>query len=555
MKKPILGKVGNKSQYIDVQRLLETRLLVQANSGGGKSWALRRLLEQTANHVQQIVIDPEGEFATLREKYDYIIAAPHDGDAEASPRTAKLMARRLLETGVSAIIDIYDLKAHERHSFVKLFLDSLVNAPRKLWRPALVVLDEAHMFAPEKGKAESTGSVIDIATRGRKRGLCLIAATQRLSKLHKDVAAECINKLVGRTGLDVDVKRAADELGMTAREAMAALRGLNEGEFFIFGPAFTKKVEKVKVGNVSTTHPKAGSRFMKAPPAPSAKVKKILGQLGDLPKEAAQEATTTTDLKKEVTRLRRELTVAQKTGGGISEKEVQKRIDVAITAATKNVLRQSEGIERALAQIDSTTTAALKKYGLACYAPIARPKLDQPSQQARHRLDSIKVNNSGPMSTKLRAGAIRILRELASRYPAGYSKQQVGVLTKFSHKGGTFSTYMSDLRKAGYIEENDKLIYATEDGIREVGDDVPATPNTHEEVMALWRKALRSGAYRILEVIVHAGNGGIQKEVIAEAMDMAVGGGTFSTYLSDLHRNGLVTKSGSNFTACDILYP
>lgn len=155
---------------IDLQRLLETRLLVQANSGGGKSWALRRILEQTANQVQQLVIDPEGEFATLRERFDYIVCAPHDGDAVAHPRTAKLLARRLLETGVSAILDIYDLQAHERKAFVRQFCDALVDAPKGLWHPALVVLDEAHVFAPEAGSSESLGAVVDLATRGRKRG-------------------------------------------------------------------------------------------------------------------------------------------------------------------------------------------------------------------------------------------------------------------------------------------------------------------------------------------------------------------------------------------------
>lgn len=114
---------------IDLPALLETRLLVQANSGGGKSWALRRLLEQTAPHVQQLVIDPEGEFSSLREKFDYVIAAPHDGDALASPATASLLARRLLESGSSAILDIYDLKAHERTLFVRRFLEALVNTP------------------------------------------------------------------------------------------------------------------------------------------------------------------------------------------------------------------------------------------------------------------------------------------------------------------------------------------------------------------------------------------------------------------------------------------
>lgn len=47
--------------------------------------------------------------------------------------------------------------------------------------------------------AESAGAVIDLATRGRKRGQCAVIATQRLSKLHKDAAAEMKNKLIGGT--------------------------------------------------------------------------------------------------------------------------------------------------------------------------------------------------------------------------------------------------------------------------------------------------------------------------------------------------------------------
>src|SRR5438094_10539198 len=93
---------------IDLPTLIDTRLLVQANSGGGKSWLLRRLLEQSQGKVQQIVIDLEGEFATLREKYDYVLAGK-DGDTPAEPRSAYLLAKRLLELNVSTIIDMYEL--------------------------------------------------------------------------------------------------------------------------------------------------------------------------------------------------------------------------------------------------------------------------------------------------------------------------------------------------------------------------------------------------------------------------------------------------------------
>ncbi|MFX8199489.1 DUF87 domain-containing protein, partial [Acinetobacter baumannii] len=45
---------------LDLERLLATRLLIQAGSGGGKSWLLRRLIEQAFGKVRLIVFDPEG---------------------------------------------------------------------------------------------------------------------------------------------------------------------------------------------------------------------------------------------------------------------------------------------------------------------------------------------------------------------------------------------------------------------------------------------------------------------------------------------------------------
>src|SRR3569833_546563 len=50
---------------LDLEELLATRLLVQGNSGSGKSHLLRRLLAQSANLVQQAIIDPEGDFPAL----------------------------------------------------------------------------------------------------------------------------------------------------------------------------------------------------------------------------------------------------------------------------------------------------------------------------------------------------------------------------------------------------------------------------------------------------------------------------------------------------------
>lgn len=283
---------------LNVEHLLASRGLVCANSGGGKSYGLRRIVESLQNRVQQIIIDTDGEFASLREKFDFVVCAAHGGDALAHPKTAALLCRRLLETKVSAVIDIQDLKQNDRHLFVKIFLETLMELPKPLWSPLVLHLDEAHLYCPEKGFGESIASdaVIDLASRGRKRGYCLVAATQRMAKFRKDAAAELLNKFIGRTGLDLDVKRAAFELGMTPKEAQATLPHLNF-VFYAYGPAVSAQVKPMRFDTVETSHPQAGVARTKELPKPTKAIMGVLPQLADLPKEAEQEAKTLREMK------------------------------------------------------------------------------------------------------------------------------------------------------------------------------------------------------------------------------------------------------------------
>src|ERR1035437_2980962 len=91
----------NAETKVDLPKLIESRLVIQANSGGGKSWATRRLIEESFGHVQVIVIDPEGEFGNMRGEYDFVYAGK-GGDAPVESRSAALLAIRLLELKASA---------------------------------------------------------------------------------------------------------------------------------------------------------------------------------------------------------------------------------------------------------------------------------------------------------------------------------------------------------------------------------------------------------------------------------------------------------------------
>jgi hypothetical protein len=353
----------------NVATLIDTRLLIQASSGGGKSWAIRRILEQTNGKVQQLVIDPEGEFHTLRERYDYVYAAPHGGDTVAHPRSAALLAERLLELGASAILDIFELKPDPRREFVRRFLEALVEVPKRLYHPVLVILDEAHDYAPEGRQCESTAAVVDEAARGRKRGQSLVLATQRISKLSKDAAAELKNRLIGGTFLDLDIKRAGDELG-TDKEGSRKLRELDQGWFWAFGPALTRAPTLTKVGPVVTSHPKAGAKLdAPVPPTPE-RIRALLPKLADLPAEAEQRARTEKELKQDLAEARRKITLLERGAPARVETKVEiERVEVPVLTG-----KQLQAFERGAARVEKTGTALVEVGGQ--FVTIARELLE-----------------------------------------------------------------------------------------------------------------------------------------------------------------------------------
>jgi uncharacterized protein len=276
--------------FIDVAELLGTRLLVQGNSGSGKSHLLRRLLEQSAAMVQQVVIDPEGDFVSLADVFDHVVI---DGAAHSAREIAAL-AGRVRQHRVSVVLALDELEVEQQIRCAALFLAALFDAPREHWFPALVVVDEAQMFAPaaagelaEDTRRQTLSAMTNLMCRGRKRGLAGIVATQRLAKLAKNVAAEASNFLMGRTFLDIDMQRAADLLGMDRRQA-ERIRDLQRGHFLGLGPAISRRPLAVRIGAVRTGGKNAAEGLMPLPVANADEREALL--LDELAQEAAMPA-------------------------------------------------------------------------------------------------------------------------------------------------------------------------------------------------------------------------------------------------------------------------
>lgn len=263
---------------MDLEELLATRLLVQGNSGSGKSHLLRRLLERSAGHVQQIVIDPEGDFVTLGDKYGHVAIEA----ADYSEREIARFAERIREHRASVVLSLDGLEAEGQMRCAAAFLAALFDAPRDHWYPALVVVDEAQLFAPAAGadvaeevRRASLTAMTNLMCRGRKRGLAGVIATQRLAKLAKNVAAEASNFLMGRTFLDIDMARAADLLGMERRQA-EQIRDLSRGTFLALGPAVSRRPISIRIGAVETSARSGSPKLTPLPDAPPEDLKDLL---------------------------------------------------------------------------------------------------------------------------------------------------------------------------------------------------------------------------------------------------------------------------------------
>jgi hypothetical protein len=204
-----------------------------------------------------------------------------DGAAYSGAEIGRLAAR-VREHRASVVLALDGLEVEAQMKCAAQFLGALFDAPRDQWYPALVVVDEAQVFAPaaagdvsDEARRVSLAAMTNLMCRGRKRGLAGVIATQRLAKLAKNVAAEASNFLMGRTFLDIDMARAADLLGMERRQA-EQIRDLERGHFLALGPAISRRPLAVRIGPVRTASRGAAHGLLPLPSTPAGELQALL---------------------------------------------------------------------------------------------------------------------------------------------------------------------------------------------------------------------------------------------------------------------------------------
>lgn len=251
---------------IDPDRLAQERLLIQGASGSGKSYLLRSLLETLADSGQSVsIIDPEGEYVTLAAKFPFAVIPVAD---LPNPASCYALAESAARHRQSYILDLSDSDPLERQSVVGSLITATLELPRTHWQQRFIAIDEAHELAPQSGNPASRQPIALLASKGRKRGLALLAATQRISKLCKNTAAELRNVLIGQTIIESDVKRSLEALCLPADFKHRSTLKTLDHTFLGFGPSIPVYAHPICANAPQTAPPTDGIKTAHNTPQP-----------------------------------------------------------------------------------------------------------------------------------------------------------------------------------------------------------------------------------------------------------------------------------------------
>jgi len=435
-----IGDEDGNPFNISAQKVLSGRTAIIGMSGAGKSHLVGVICEELAeNDLPFVIIDPEGEYASLKEKYEVVWAANNPkADVRLRTQGMEKLASAVVEHRARLVIDTSN--SSNELEVVSRFLNEFYSIESEKKEPIAVIVEEADRFAPQ-----SSGDVVEelyeISRRGRKRGIGLIIATQRPAMVDKNVLSQCGNQFIGRLRSERDLN--AVSLFFSRSKDVKSLPELERGSFFVMGdisptPALVHIKER-KTSSIGSTPELKGKKkfsmeeFIKEV-SPSRKEKKAVKQDEKTATSGGKREQVTTD-KTEVKEEHRPKSRSRKPASPSSTKKVEKKAipalpfsinqEEALSIAAKSIPltlvfrgKPTESIEHSqmvywpyiICQVDVAERGFLKKLNIRTLKTIWDPV--SVTAVRFEGMEAIPLHGFDKKLDGLKWKEIRVLREL-----------------------------------------------------------------------------------------------------------------------------------------------
>jgi len=201
-------------------------------TGSGKTNTAAVLIEELlSNGLPLTIVDIEGEYWGLKEKFEVLVAGrSQHSELEVGPGNAGLLAEISVQRGISVILDLSDFTQNEAYEFLIHYFTSLWTACSLSKQPYQIVLEEAHEFVPQGMGTPLKQILTRIALRGRKRGLGIILISQRSAKVEKDVLTQTSLLFLHKVVHPIDLKIYKDLVPLPGTQVEDMVRRLEPGE-------------------------------------------------------------------------------------------------------------------------------------------------------------------------------------------------------------------------------------------------------------------------------------------------------------------------------------
>jgi hypothetical protein len=543
---------------------LSQHIAILGKTGSGKTYAAKGVAEGLLDVDARVcIIDPTGAWHGLRSSatgksagYPVVIFGGTHADLPLGAAHGEAIAEIIGTSSTPAIIDTSQMRVGERTRFFADFADALI---RKNRGPLHLVIDEAHLFAPQgKVNDPQSGAMLHAANNlvslGRSRGLRIMLITQRPAKLHKDSLTQ-VETLVAlrliapqdRKAVEEWIKDNADQ--DKGREIISSLATLKTGQAWIWAPEIGV-LERVAFPKIRTFD------SSKAPEAEASGSGPVLAPI-DREAIAARLQTVAADaLANDPARLKariRELEAHAKKANGValSASDVAAAEERGYQHGLNVGQQEIEQLRRSMrSAVMAAVEAAFKQEpAIQALAPTARPA---PTPAPKKVVVSVPSGDlSGPEQ--------RIVDAIAwLESTTGKEEQEqtaVAFMANYAYGAGSFNNPKGSLNGKGlvqYVPGN--KIKLTDDGrtLARVPDEALTNDELHRRVLG----RLPGPEQRVLKPLLDAYPEPVDGPELAAAAGYAFGAGSFNNPRGRLRSLGLVEYVGNGqVVASECLFP